>query len=294
MLRSFELHLPKTLDEALKLYDNHKKEARIVSGGTDLFVEMHEGYKPSRVISINKIKELKHVFIEDDHIHIGPCITHQQILESQIVIEYLNALRVASSKVGSVQTRMRGTIGGNICNAVPSGETLSPLTVLDAQLELTSYSNGSRMIPFNEFFAGPKKTMLMPGELLTDIVIPIPLPRSASVYIKYTRRNAMDLALLGAAVNIAIDEKKDRVNYIRIGLTTAAPVPFVAIKAETYLQGNVLTSETINEAGKLAAQEAKPRSSWRCSEEYRRDVFRILVAQGIVEAIELIKVKGED
>lgn len=292
MLRPFELHLPKALEEALSLYDEFAEDTRIVAGGTDLFVEMHGGYQPKRVISINKISTLKGIHIEGEKVHIKPCTTHQELVDSELIGEYFRALRQSCSKVGSVQTRMRGTLGGNICNAVPSGETLSPLVVFEALVELTSLKGGKRYVPIEEFFTGPKKTVLTRGELLTDIIIPIPKSIGDSIYIKYTRRNAMDLALLGTAVDLRFDRDGIRVEKARIGLTTAAPVPMRAKAAEQFLKGEALTEERIARAGQLASDESRPRSSWRCSEEYRRDIFKIIVSEAIEEVSRRVKERG--
>ena len=186
------------------------------------------------------------------------------------------------SQVGSVQIRHRGTIGGNICNAVPSGDTLGPLLVLDAKVVLKS-SDGEREMPLEEFFLGPKRTARRPDELLETIVLPDP-GKKRSAYIKFTRRGAMDLALLGASSSLELDEE-GKCRNVRISLTTCAPVPMRAKEAEAVLEGQLPTEEKIAEAGAAASAEAKPRSSWRCTEEYRREVIRAIVPRAICTAV---------
>lgn len=289
MLRPFELLIPKTLDEALDRYENLGSDCKIVAGGTDVFVEMHGGHKePQLVMSIMAVKELEGIRDCGGYVEVGPLTTHDDISQSLLIQKLFPALSDGSSKVGSLQTRMRGTLGGNICNAVPSGDTLSPLLVLETNLVLAK-KGSTRKIAFSEFFLGPKKTILEPGELLISVQIPKPAPKSSSGYIKFGRRKAMDLALLGAAANITLSTDGKTFETIRIGLTTSAPVPMAAVKTEDFLVGKPVTAEVIQEAGIVASGEAKSRTSWRCSAEYRHEILKVIVPQAINLALDRIK-----
>lgn len=285
MLAPFDLLIPKTLEEAIGILAEKGDECKILAGGTDVFVDMHNKYEHHAfLMDIKQLPELKEFqFIPGEGLSIGALTTHHDLDRSAVVRSRFPALYEGASQVGSVQIRQRGTIGGNICNAVPSGDTLSPLLVLDAKVLLVGV-DGQREMPLEEFLIGPKKTALAPGELLAKIILPDP-GESKSAYIKFARRGAMDLALLGASAAIGID--KDGIcRHIRIALTTCAPVPMRARQAEAVLLGNKPTQELIDRAGLVASKEAKPRSSWRCSESYRRDVLEEIVPRVIQIALE--------
>jgi len=285
MLAPFDLLIPKTLAEAIDILAEKGDDCKILAGGTDVLVDMHGKYeRHAFLMDIKQLPELQEFqFVPGEGITIGALTTHHFLDRSSVIRSYYPALYEGASQVGSVQIRQRGTIGGNICNAVPSGDTLSPLLVLDAKVVLAG-KNGQRETPLEEFFIGPKKTALAPGELLIKILLPDP-GQSKSAYIKFTRRGAMDLALLGASAAIGLD--RDGVcNHVRIGLTTSAPVPMRAKRAEAVLLGSKPTQDLILQAGLVASEEAKPRTSWRCTESYRRDALKEIVPRVIQIALD--------
>ena len=286
MLNKFELLIPTTLDEALTQYAELGSKCKILAGGTDVLVEMHGGHKfYDLLMDIKNIEELNGVdYTTENGLVIGAATTHRYLERLPMIKEIYPALYEGVSQVGCVQTRQRGTIGGNICNAAPSGETIGPLMALNARVIVQSIK-GEREIPFNEFFIGPKKTALLEGELLIKILVPTPAPNSSSAYTKFTRRKAMDLALLGSAVDLTLGNGEMCEN-VRVSLTTAAPTVIRAKQTEAFLIGKVLTEDVMKEAGEIASAEAKPRSSWRSSEEYRREVLKAIVQRTIAKAVE--------
>lgn len=285
MLPSFELLIPKTLEEALALLAEKDGGCKVVAGGTDVFVDMHGKYEPcAYVMDIKQLPELKELSFDSARgAVIGALTTHHTLDRSPVIRQYYPALFEGASQVGSVQIRHRGTVGGNICNAVPSGDTLGPLLALNA-VAVIAGPQGQRQVPLEEFFLGPKKTVLKPDELLVRLLLPAP-GKSRSAYIKFTRRGAMDLALLGASASLALDED-GTCRDVRISLTTCAPVPMRAKAAEAVLEGQAPTEARLLEAGLAASQEARPRTSWRCTEEYRRDVLKEIVPNVIRIAME--------
>jgi len=288
MLNKFKLLVPADLNEALAEYAELGGKCKILAGGTDVFVEMHGGKTYDCLLDIKNLEELKGVdYTPENGLVIGALTTHRTLERMPLIKKIYPALYDGVSQVGSVQTRTRGTIGGNICNAVPSGDTLGPLLALNARLVVQGLS-GMREIPFEDFFIGPKKTALCEGELLVRILVPPPNEESGSAYTKFTRRKAMDLALLGAAVSLTCGDGKT-CGDIRISLSTAAPTVIRARETERFLNGRKLTKEALKEAGNIASAEAKPRSSWRSSEAYRRELLKVLVPQTIEKALERIQ-----
>ncbi|MDD5987694.1 MAG: xanthine dehydrogenase family protein subunit M [Eubacteriales bacterium] len=284
MLPEFDLLIPKTLDEALTTLAERGNEIKVVAGGTDVYVSMHGKYQSfPAIMDIKHLQELKEFsFAEGKGAVIGALTTHHTLDRSEIIRAHYPALQEGASQVGSVQIRHRGTIGGNICNAVPSADTLGPLLVLDAKA-VTISQQGRREIPLKDFFAGPKRTVIRADELLEKILLPDNESRR-SAYIKFTRRNAMDLALLGASASLRVD-KDGLARDVRISLTTCAPTPMRALHAEQVLEGKIPSEKLLKEAGLAASREASPRTSWRCTEEYRRENLKAIVPRVIATAL---------
>ena len=239
---------------------------KFLAGGTDILPAMHSGkeYYPV-LIDLKNIAELN-CFRTEGGLEFGALTPHSVFEASSLIKEHYTALFEGCSQVGSPQIRARGSIGGNICNAVPSADSIGPLLVFDAACVIAGI-NGERTIGLCDFFTGAKKTVLAEGELLKQIIVPKPEEGAGSAYTKFTRRNAMDLALFGVSCRIVLDG--DRVRVARIALTTAAPTPMRATDAETFLTGKVPGEAVLKEAAELAARQAKPRTSWRSTAEFR-------------------------
>ncbi len=275
MLPEFDLLIPESLEEAISILAQKGDECKVVAGGTDVYVDMHGSFETRPVlVDIKKLNELKGFdYYPGDRLEVGALTTHHFLDRSPVIREHFAALCEGASQVGSVQIRHRGTVGGNMCNAVPSADTLGPLLVLDA-VAVIAGPDGRREVPAEKFFLGPKRTVLEKGELLEKIILPD--KGKGSAYIKFTRRNAMDLALLGASASMYIDGD-GLCRDVRISLTTCAPVPMRAREAEAVLEGKAPDEENLLAAGVAASKEARPRSSWRCTEQYRRDVLKTIV-----------------
>jgi CO/xanthine dehydrogenase FAD-binding subunit len=213
-------------------------------------------------------------------IRIGALTTIRDIETSALVRDKLPVLWEAAHQFASLQVRNTATIGGNICRASPSGETLTPLLVLEANAVL-AFSDGERTEPFKSFFQGPGKSAAGAKGLLTEIEVPIPAAGSKGVYLKHAVRGAMDIAMVGVAVMLTADAGKNSVQEVRIGLAAVAPTPLRAPKTEALLKGKPLTAALVKEAGALAASEASPISDQRSSAENRRWIVEALTRRGL-------------
>lgn len=284
MLNAFELLSPKSLDEAISLYS--KYDCTILAGGTDIFVEMHAGKEIPCLMDIKQINELKGIrWSVTEGLHIGALTTFAELLRNEAVKTYYPALIDSISKTASTQIRARGTIAGNICTASPAGDSSAPLLIYDAVITLQG-PEGAREVPVSEFFAGYKATVLKKGEILTQIVLPAPAFMTGSASVKFTRRKAMDIGIVGSAALVTCN--KDGIcTKARIAMLSVAPTPIRVYKAEDYLIGKVLTNEVMEKAGELAYEIAKPKT-WRSSEEYSRDMVKVVVPQAIQIASERI------
>ena len=263
MLPKFELYMPDTLEEACRL---KAEGAEVVAGGTDVFVNMHGGKDRSgKVVDIKNIPALQgHTFDEAQGLDLGALTTHREIELWDVIKKHYRAMFEGCSRVGSVQIRTRGTLGGNICNGAPSADSIGPMLVHDARV-VAAGPAGEREIPLHNFYLGLKKLDLRPDELLARIRIPAPPAHSGSFYIKYTLKT------------------------VRIALTTAAPTPIRAFETERILTGRPAVEETFLTAGKAVLQESHPRSSWRSSAEFRLALLEELTAQALRQAAAVAK-----
>ncbi len=275
MLPKFELVTPRDLDEAVGALVELGDKAALYAGGTDLLVQMRAGrIKPQYLIDIKRLDALKGIgYSGGGELRIGALVTHREIETSPLIRERFPVLWDGASKVGSVQIRNRGTVGGNICNALPSADDVGPLIVLGARLRILG-PRGERELALEDFYLGPRQTLLAKDEILLEFRVPAGAGQGA--YIKYSPRKAMDLALLG--VSVYLEKNGDGAcQAARIALTTAGPIPMRAREAEDCLLGQAPTDEVLCRAGEIAAREARPRTSWRSSEAYRRELLKVLV-----------------
>ncbi|KKM09823.1 hypothetical protein SY88_16645 [Clostridiales bacterium PH28_bin88] len=294
MLPKFELIKPQSLQEVVDSLNRWGEDARVLAGGTDVIVQMREGKsKPKYLIDIKGIAELNGIRLVDDALWIGSLTTHRELECSDTVRKKFPLLYDGVSKVGSVQVRNRGTIGGNICSALPSADSAAPLLALDAAVRLYG-PEGGRELQLADFFLGPGKTALKVGEILTQIIVKLPVGNSSGAYYKYARREAMDLALLGIAIYLECEDDLSTCREARIALATAAPTPIRAFQAETALKGRLLSETLLEQAGAIASDEARPRTSWRSSADFRKHLVKVLVPRAGMMAWERIKQQEAD
>ena len=276
---------------ALALLEEHP-DAGIVAGGTDIVVGHRSGKKalPQTLLAIHRLGELQRIgVVADGSLRIGALVTHRQLEASPVLREELPALCDASSLVGSPATRQAGTIGGNICNASPAMEVGSPLLIANAGVELASVS-GPRLIALSEFLIGPGRTARRPGELLTAVIIPPPKEypdpaRRASAYIRLEYRQAMEIAVVGAAASVVLDGR-GRCLEAAIALTAVAPTCVRVPDADPLLNGQVLDAKAIQRAAETAAAMAKPIDDVRGSADYRRAMVAVIVRQALERAVQ--------
>jgi aerobic carbon-monoxide dehydrogenase medium subunit len=271
---------PKTVSEALSVLGRHGAEAKVIAGGTDVMVDIKFKEEPGGLINIKKIPGLSGIAENGAGLRIGPLTTIRELETSALVREKLPVLWEASHQFASLQVRNTATIGGNICRASPSGETLAPLLVLDAKAKL-AFADGEKTVLFTSFFQGPGKSSAGVNGLLTEIDVPYPVPGSKSVYLKHAVRGAMDIAMVGVAVLITPDAGKNNIQDVRIGLGAVAPTPVRASKTEALLRGKPLSASLLKEAAAMAATESSPISDQRSSAEYRRWIVEALTRRGL-------------
>ncbi|OGQ84249.1 MAG: hypothetical protein A3F90_13710 [Deltaproteobacteria bacterium RIFCSPLOWO2_12_FULL_60_19] len=271
---------PESVSEALSLLAKYGNEAKIIAGGTDVMVDIKYKEEPGCLVNIKRIPGMSAIEESGGSLRIGPLVTIREIETSKLVRERLPLLWEACHQFASLQIRNTATIGGNICRASPSGETLAPLLVLGAKAKL-AFSDGEKTEPFNSLFQGPGKTSLGSKGLLAAIEIPYPPKGSSGVYLKHAVRGPMDIAVVGIAVLVVPDSAAKTLQEARIGLGAVAPTPIRAIKAEAMLRGKPLDSKLVEQAAQMAAAESSPITDQRGSAEYRRWIVEALTRRGL-------------
>jgi len=279
-LTGFDLIRPLTLMGALEMMATLEL-AQPIAGGTDLVAAYRDlGCKPVHLIDLGLIPELNGVVEEDGNIIIGPTTTHAKILASKAIEEKAPALHDAAKCIGSVQIRNRGTVGGNICNASPAADSAPPLLVHNAKAQISSLDD-DRWIPLQDFFAGPKMTILEPDELLTGLRFPS-VKGAGSSFQRIGRRKGFTLSVVNAAVYV--ERSGSELDEIRIALGSVAPMPIRVPKVETEIRGKKMNEELVEGAAQACVEEAKPIDDVRGTAEYRRDMTAVLVKRSMREA----------
>ena len=261
-------------------------EAVVISGGSDVLIKIREGKLAGcSLVSIHGIKELEGIRMEEDGtIVIGPATTFSHITNNDIIQKHIPMLGDAVDMAGGPQLRNIGTIGGNVCNGVTSADSASSLCCLDAVLVLEG-PDGVREVPISQWYTGPGRTVRNHDEVLTAIRIKKENYQGyGGQYIKYGKRNAMEIATLGCAVSVKLTEDKKHIQDLRLAYGVAAPTPIRCHTTEEAVKG-METGEALAQAvGKGALEEVNPRSSWRASKEFRLQLVEELGKRAVRQA----------
>ena len=270
-----------TVDEVLRILAERRERARIVAGATDLLLEMERGVRTGidTLIDVTRIPGLDRIHSDDaGTIHLGPLVTHNAVAASPLLRAGAFPLVRASWEVGSPQIRNRGTIAGNLITASPANDTITPLMALDARLLLRS-TRGERTVALREFYAGVRRTLMEPDEMLVDIAFPALKASERGSFVKFALRRAQAISLVNAAVVLDLDGLS--VKGARIALGAVAPTIVRAIEAEEMLAGRLLDERTIERAAELATRAARPISDVRASASYRTAMVRATVRRAL-------------
>ncbi len=254
--------------------------ARVIAGGTDLILRMRDKVlSPSLLIDLRRLS-LDGILLTDEGLSLGAYVSLSQVLESADIEKHFPALPAACREFAGPPIRNRATLGGNIINASPAADLVPPMIAYDAKILLSS-SGGERVLPLVEFFVGPGQSVIEPGEILTEIRIPLMPTPSAAIFIKLGQRRSMAISQVNVTTRLTLGESGLPVEA-RIVLGSVAPVPMRAVTAEKLLQGNELSDEQICEAAKTAREEVTPISDVRASESYRLQMTEVLVRRALL------------
>ena len=281
---AFDYHAPGTLDEAVALLQRLGDEAKVLSGGQSLLplLKLRLG-DAGHLVDIGRIPGLTGIAEADGYLRIGGATREADLERSDLIREKYPILLDTAAVIADPLVRNRATVGGNLAHGDPAND--HPATMLALEAEVVARGpGGERTIPITRFFTGLFATALAPAEILTEIRIPVPPPRSGGAYVKLERKVG-DYATAATAAQVTLGGQGELAR-IGIGLTNAGPTPIKATAAEGYLRGRQPDAEAIAEAARLAAEATSPSADRRGSVEYKRDMARVLTGRAISRAVE--------
>lgn len=277
---------PSDIRDAIRLLLEHPA-AKIIAGGSDVLIHIREGRMAGcELVSIHGLDELRGVSMDEDGtLRIGSLTSFRHITEDPLIRQHIAVLGEAVDLVGGPQIRAIGTIGGNTCNGVTSADSASTLMAWDARIQIDG-PEGRRIIPIQDFYLGPGKVDLRPGELQTAILIPEESYEGyAGHYIKYGMRSAMEIATIGCSVNVRLSEDRSHLRDLRIAFGVAGPVPGRAPLTEQRFRGARLTDSLADEIGSSVQSDVHPRDSWRAARDFREHICSVLARRAFRAAV---------
>ena len=286
-MKSFSYAAPTSLDDAIALLVKHNGNARPLAGGTDLLVQMRlDLHDLDTVVDVKHIPELNALsYTATDGLVIGAAVSCAKIYETAEVVDNYPGLIDAATIIGGKAIQGRATLGGNICNAAPSGDSISALIALEAVCAVAG-PNGSRTVAIEDFCLAPRKTALEAGELLISINIPTPKANSGANYLRFTPRKEMDIAVAGVGASLVLNTDKTEITAARVALASVGPTPILAKEAGSALIGKAPTPETFAQAADLAKAAASPITDVRGTAEQRRHLIGVLTKRALQKALD--------
>jgi xanthine dehydrogenase FAD-binding subunit len=274
---------PRELKEALEILSRYQNELKVIAGGTDLLVQYYDRlYEVSGWLDLRLIQELKEVKIVEDKMIIGAMVTHAQLEKSEDIKKYFPVLNLAAADIGSPQIRNRGTMGGNIVNASPAGDFLPPLIAYNAQFRLLS-QQGEVLVLAEEFFIGPKKTILKPDQLLTQVILPLPGENTYGSWIKIGKRRALAIATITLALIVKMAADNKTIKEVRTCLGSVAPTPIEIKEIRTKMAGKQFHQLDFDQLGQIVEDKIAPIDDIRGTREYRKDVAKEIMINALEE-----------
>lgn len=289
---SFNFIKPTSLTEVSRLMAEHGDKAKLSAGCTDLIVQLRrKAINPETIISLRGIADLAYIVEEADYVRIGATTTMSDIAESELIVNKYPALAQAAGNIGSQLIQNSATIAGNICNASPAADTATPLLVYGAKVKIFNQGQ-EKIVEIAQFFKGVGKTVLQPGDVVAEILLPIQDANSLSLFMKQGRRKALEISILSVSVNLSFGDNGE-ITKAAIGCGAVAPTPVLGQKAASQLIGKVVKEEEdLTTVLNILAGEVSPISDIRGTSEYRQHMVLVLTKRAILELVQNWNGKG--
>ena len=278
---------PTTVSEAVGLLAQHGDRARMIAGGTDILVQLRGGRRSlDLIVDAKGIPELNEIsYNPQNGLTLGAAAPCYQIYGNQAVADAYPGLMDAATLIGGIQIQGRASIGGNLCNSAPSGDSIPPVIALGGVCNIAG-PNGTRQVAAEDFCTGPGRNVLENGELLVSINFPAPQPNTGANYLRFIPRNEMDIAVAGVGSSVVLDASGQNFVSARISLASVAPIPVFATEAAASLAGKPVSDEAIQEASDLATEAATPIDDMRGTIRQRRHLVGVLTRRTLNNAVQ--------
>jgi CO/xanthine dehydrogenase FAD-binding subunit len=286
-LQDFDYVAAKSVDEVISLLSKSETPVRVLSGGTDLLVQLREGRKQAGlVVDIKRIAEVNDIVYDPEKgLTVGAAVPCLKLCHDPIVQKTYPGLVDAARLIGGVQIQGRATVGGNLCNASPAADSIPALIVHKAVCVIAG-PGGVRELPVAQFCSGPGQNVMAKDEFLLAVRLP-PLPAGFGAhYLRFIPRNEMDIAVVGAGASVVLNQQKDTFTEVHIALGAVAPIPLYTAEASEFLAGKAVSPENILEAARMAQSAVRPISDMRGTAEQRRHLSLILTKRALNGAVE--------
>lgn len=289
-MRAFEYAAPEKLKDAIELLAQRGERAQVLSGGTDLIVQVREKRRDlDLMVDVKRIPELLEVRYESSTgLTLGASVPCSRIYEDPVMRRVYPGLVDAAFLIGGIQIQNRASLGGNVCNASPAADS-TPALIVHRTICVIAGSAGERQLPVEQFCVAPGRNALRAGELLVGFRIPSPPPRFGASYIRFIPRNEMDIAVVGCGVSFSFAEDLNTVASARVALGAVAPTPLLVELSAAELLGQPLSEQSIGRAAAAAQAAAQPISDMRGTAEYRRHLVGVLTRRALQKAFERAK-----
>jgi CO/xanthine dehydrogenase FAD-binding subunit len=285
-MKAFDYAAPTSLQEALSLLaSGNGGGARPMAGGTDVLVQMRAGrLRPDRVVDVKRVPELSELRLDGAGLTIGAAVPCYQIYQSAEVARAYPGLIDAASIIGGIGIQGRATLGGNLCNSSPSGDSIPILIALGAQANIAG-PNGQRSVPVESFCTGPGRNVLDAGELLVSLTIPAPRPHSGAHYQRFIPRYEMDIAVVGVGAAVELSSDGQTIRSARVALAAVAPTPLFVTEAGAALEGKAASDDALAAAAAAAQAAARPITDMRGTAAQRKHLVGVLTTRVLRGAI---------
>ena len=286
-MEAFDFVAPSSIDEAVSILNEHGDRARIIAGGTDILVMMRAGRRLADVVvDVKNISELNQLTITNGGgLTLGAAVPCYSIYQNQAVASAYPGLIDSATLIGGIQIQGRASIGGNLCNAAPSGDSIPAVIALSGVCNIAG-PNGTRQMPAEEFCTAPGQNALQHGEMLVSIEFPAPPANSGATYQRFIPRNEMDIAVAGVGSSVVLDASGQNFVSGRVALASVAPTPVFSQAAGDSLAGKPVSDEAIREASELAMADAKPINDMRGTIRQRIHLIGVLTRRTLNVAVE--------
>lgn len=289
-MHAFDYATPTTVADAVVMLSDLSKNACVLAGGTDLIVQLRENRRRTDlVVNIKKITELNELsYNVGSGLTVGAAVPCYRIYGNAEISAAYPGLMDAAKLVGGTGIQGRASLGGNLCNASPAGDTIPPMIILGGEAEIAG-PNGTRKIAVENFCKGPGRTVLEEGEFLVSLHFPTLPPNSGTFYKRFIPRNEMDIAVVGVGASVTLSEDKTTFVSARIAVGAVAPTPLFVKEAGDALAGHSVSDETIQKAANIARDAARPISDMRGTADYRKHLTSVLTRRVLEGAIQRAK-----